>query len=161
MVLLGVVGVEQAFRSISWETLVLIGGLIPLSAAMTSSGLADSAASVLVGAAGDDRPLLLLLAVFAFTAALGQLMSNTATVLVVAPIAVSAALSTGISVQPALMIVTVAGAAALLTPIATPANTMVMAPGDYRFGDYWRLGLPIMLVWLVIALLLVPLLWPL
>jgi di/tricarboxylate transporter len=104
---------------------------------------------------------VLLLVLFVFTAALGQLMSNTATVLVVAPIAVAAAATTGVSVQPLLMIVAIAGAAAFLTPIATPANTMVMAPGGYRFADYWRLGLPLVLVWLAIGLVLVPLVWPL
>jgi di/tricarboxylate transporter len=161
MVLLGVVGVDQAYRSVSWQTLVLIGGLIPLSTAMTNSGLADSAATLIVGLAGPDRPLLLLLALFGFTAVLGQLTSNTATVLVVAPIAVAAGGATGVSVQPLLMLVAVAGAAAFLTPIATPANTMVMGPGDYRFADYWRLGLPIMVVWLVISLLLIPAVWPL
>ncbi len=79
---------------------------------------------------------------FVLTAVLGQIVSNTATVLIVAPIAVSAAAATHTSVQPVLMLIAVAGSAALLTPIATPANLMVMTPGGYRFGDYWRLGLP-------------------
>lgn len=161
MVLLRVVGVEQAYRAVSWQTLVLIGGLIPLSAAMSESGLATSIADGIVGVVGDGRPVLLLLALFVLTAVLGQVVSNTATVLVVAPIAVAAAAATGVSVQPVLMLVAVAGAASLLTPIATPANTMVMGPGGYRFGDYWRLGLPIMGSWLVIALVVIPLVWPL
>jgi len=161
MVLLRVVGVEQAYRAVSWQTLVLIGGLIPLSAAMSESGLASSIADGIVGVVGAGRPVLLLLALFVLTAVLGQVVSNTATVLVVAPIAVAAATATGVSVQPVLMLVAVAGAASLLTPIATPANTMVMGPGGYRFGDYWRLGLPIMASWLVIALVVIPLVWPL
>jgi di/tricarboxylate transporter len=161
MVLLRVVGVEQAYRAVSWQTLVLIGGLIPLSAAMSESGLASRIATGIVDVVGTGRPMLLLLAMFVLTAVLGQFVSNAATVLVVAPIALAAAAEAGVGVQPVLMIVATAGAASLLTPIATPANTMVMGPGGYRFGDYWKLGLPIMAAWLVIALVVIPLVWPL
>jgi di/tricarboxylate transporter len=86
-------------------------------------------------------------------------VSNTATVLIVAPIAVAAAQGTGTSVQPVLMLVAVAGAASLLTPIATPANMMIMNPAGYRFGDYWKLGLPVLLWWLLTALVVIPLVW--
>jgi di/tricarboxylate transporter len=161
MVLLGVVGAQQAYRAVSWQTVVLIGGLIPLSTAITNSGLADQVADVIVEGVGDGRPLLLLVALFALTAVLGQVVSNTATVLVVAPIAVAAAMETGVAVQPVLLTVAVAGAASLLTPIATPANTMVMAPGGYAFSDYWKLGLPLLAVWLAVALVVIPLVWPL
>lgn len=161
MVLLGVVGAQQAYRAVSWQTVVLIGGLIPLSTAITNSGLADQVADVIVEGVGDGRPILLLVALFALTAVLGQVVSNTATVLVVAPIAVAAAVETGVAVQPVLLTVAVAGAASLLTPIATPANTMVMAPGGYAFSDYWKLGLPLLAVWLAVALVVIPLVWPL
>ena len=90
---------------------------------------------------------------------MGQIVSNTATVLIVTPIAVSAALATHTSVQPVLMLIAVAGSAALLTPISTPANLMVMTPGGYRFGDYWKLGLPLLAVFLVVAVFLVPVFW--
>lgn len=93
------------------------------------------------------------------TAVLGQVVSNTATVLIVTPIAVSAAHATQTSVLPVLMLIAVAGAASLLTPIATPANMMVMNPGGYRFGDYWKLGLPILLWWLLVCLVVIPLVW--
>ena len=92
--------------------------------------------------------------------ALGQVISNTATVLVVIPIALSVAATLDASVQPFMMALTVVGAAALFTPIATPVNLMVMEPGGYRFGDYWRLGIPLALAYLVIAVLWVPLIWP-
>jgi di/tricarboxylate transporter len=161
MVLLGVLAPQQAYRAVSWQTVVLIGGLIPLSTAITNSGLADRAAEIIVDAVGQGRPILLLVALFGLTAVLGQVVSNTATVLVVTPIAVAAALETGVAVQPVLMIVAVAGAASLLTPLATPANTMVMAPGGYAFSDYWKLGLPLLIAWLAVALLIVPLVWPL
>lgn len=161
MVLLRVVGVQQAYRSVSWQTVVLVGGLIPLSTAIESSGAADVIAGTLVGGVGDGGPYVLLAALFLLTAALGQVVSNTATVLVVVPVAVAAAVETGISVQPVLMLVAVAGAASFLTPIATPANMMVMGPGGYAFGTYWRLGLPLMALWLAVSLVLIPLVWPL
>jgi di/tricarboxylate transporter len=148
MVLAKVVTPAQAYRSVSWQTVVLVGALIPLSTAIESSGAADGS------------PTLLLAAIFLLTGALGQVVSNTATVLVVTPIAISAAQATGTSVKPALMVVAIAGCAALLTPISTPGNMMIMSPGGYRFGDYWKLGLPVMVWWFVVALVVVPLVWP-
>jgi di/tricarboxylate transporter len=90
---------------------------------------------------------------------LGQLISNTATVLIMAPIATALATDMGVSVLPFLMALTVAGAASFLTPVATAANTMVMEPGGYRFTDYWKLGLPLLVLFLAVAVLWVPLIW--
>jgi di/tricarboxylate transporter len=160
MVLTKVVGPRQAYRAISWQIIVLIGALIPLSGAIQASGAADRIADLVVDAVGPGRPYLLLLALFVLTAALGQMVSNTATVLIVTPIAVAAAQGTGTSVKPVLMLVAVAGAASLLTPISTPANMMIMSPAGYRFGDYWRLGIVVLAWWLLTALLIVPLVWP-
>jgi di/tricarboxylate transporter len=160
MVLTNVVGPRQAYRAISWQIVVLIGALIPLSAAIQSSGGADRIADLIVDAIGPGRPYLLLVALFVLTATLGQMVSNTATVLIVAPIAVAAAHGTGTSVRPVLMLIAVAGAASLLTPISTPANMMIMSPAGYRFGDYWKLGLVVMAWWLLMALTIIPLVWP-
>jgi di/tricarboxylate transporter len=159
MVLARVVTVPQAYRSVSWQTVVLVGALIPLSTAIQTSGAADQVASLLIDAVGTGRPYLLLAALFVLTAVLGQVVSNTATVLVVVPIAIAAADATGTSAKSVLMVVAVAGCAALLTPISTPGNMMIMSPGGYRFGDYWKLGLPIMVWWFVVALVVVPLVW--
>jgi di/tricarboxylate transporter len=93
------------------------------------------------------------------TFALGQLISNMATALIVIPIAVSSAGELDVSPKPVLMAVCVAAAASFLTPVATPANLMVMGPGGYRFGDYWKLGLPLLTLFGVVAVLLVPLIW--
>jgi di/tricarboxylate transporter len=161
MVLARVVTVPQAYRAVSWQTVVLVGALIPLSTAIESSGAADRIATLLIETVGEGRPYLLLLALFALTGVLGQVVSNTATVLVIVPIAIAAAEATGTAPKPVLMVVAVAGCAALLTPIATPGNMMIMSPGGYRFGDYWKLGLPIMVWWFVVALVVVPLVWPL
>jgi di/tricarboxylate transporter len=160
MIVLRVLTMPQAYRAISWTTVVLVGGMIPLSTAMQQSGAAARLAHLLVGAVGDGSPYLLLFGLAVLTGLLGQLISNTATALIVIPIAVSAAAETGVSVRPLLMAVTVAAAASFLTPVATPVNLMVMSPGGYRFGDYWRLGLPLLLLSIAVATFLVPILWP-
>jgi di/tricarboxylate transporter len=160
MVLLRVLSMKQAYRGINWTTVVLVGAMFPLSTAMVQSGAADRIAEGLVSVVGGAGPTALLAGLFVITAVFGQLISNMATALIMIPIAVSAAVGLGISVQPVLMSLTVAAAAALLTPVATPVNLMVMGPGGYRFGDYWRLGLVVMAVFFVAAVFLVPIFWP-
>ena len=160
MVMTGVVGGPQAYRAVSWQTVVLVGGLIPLSVAIASSGAADLVAGWLVGIVGDGSPQVVLAAIFVLTVLLGQVVSNTATVLIVAPIAVAMGNESGVALAPVLMLVAVAGAASFLTPIATPANMMVMGAGGYRFSDYWKLGLATTLAWFVVAVLLIPVIWP-
>ena len=155
----GVLSIEQAYRGIQWTTVILVAGMIPLSTAMTQTGAAQDIADRLVDVVGDARPRLLLLALVLLVFVLGQLISNTATVLIMIPIAVSTAADPGVSAKPVLMAVCVAAAAAFLTPVATPANLMVMEPGGYRFGDYWRLGLPLLGLFGVVAVFLVPVIW--
>ena len=108
---------------------------------------------------GDAGPYALLAGLFLLSAILGQLISNTATALIMIPIAMAAASEIGVSARPVLMSVAVASAAAFLTPVATPVNLMVMGPGGYRFGDYWKLGLPLLLLFFVVATFLVPVFW--
>ena len=105
------------------------------------------------------RRLRWLLLAILLTFALGQLISNTATALIVIPIAVSAAAELDVSAKPVLMAICVASAASFITPVATPANLMVMEPGGYRFGDYWKLGLPLLALFGVVAVFLVPIFW--
>jgi di/tricarboxylate transporter len=156
-----VLTVDAAYRSVSWTTVVLVAGMIPLSTAMTDTGAAERLAHALVRIVGGSGPYALLLGLFALTAVLGQLISNMATALIVFPVALSAAADLHVSARPALMCVTVSAAAALLTPVATPANLMVMEPAGYRFTDYWRLGLPLLVLYGVVAVLVVPVFWPL
>ena len=108
---------------------------------------------------GDAGPHALLLGLVLLTFVLGQLISNMATALIVLPVAVSAADELDVSAKPVLMAVAVASAAAFLTPVATPANLMVMEPGGYRFSDYWKLGLPLLALYGVVAIGLVPVFW--
>jgi di/tricarboxylate transporter len=154
-----VLTIDEAYRGISWTTVVLVGGMIPLSTAMTESGAAARLADVLVDVVGSSSPYLLLLGLFVLTAALGQLISNMATALIVIPVALQTATDLDVSVRPVLMCVTVSAAAALITPVATPANLMVMEPGGYRFSDYWKLGLPLMALYGIVAVGLVPVFW--
>jgi di/tricarboxylate transporter len=160
MIATRVLTVQGAYRGINWTTVVLVGAMIPLSTAMVQSGAADAIAERLVDLVRDAGPYALLAGLFAITAVFGQLISNMATALIVIPIAIAAATGLGVSVQPVLMSVTVAAAAALLTPVATPVNLMVMGPGGYRFGDYWKLGLPILALFFVVSVFLVPVFWP-
>ncbi len=160
MVIVRVLSIDEAYNGISWTTVILVAGMIPLSTAMTESGAAKTLADGLVRIVGDAGPHLLLLGLFVLTAALGQLISNMATALIVIPIALSAASDLSVSPRPVLMCVAVAAAASFLTPVATPANLMVMGPAGYRFGDYWKLGLPLLALFGVVSVLLVPVFWP-
>jgi di/tricarboxylate transporter len=159
MVVLGVLTVDKAYRSISWTTVVLIGAMIAVSTAVKDTGAARQMADALVDVVGGAGSYALLSGLFVLTATLGQLISNTATALIVIPIAVSAANQLDVSPRPVLMSVAVAAAASFLTPVATPANLMIMGPGGYRFGDYWKLGLVLMALFFAVSVFLVPVVW--
>jgi di/tricarboxylate transporter len=159
IVVSGALSLEQAYHGIDWTTVILVAGMIPLSTAMTQTGAAEDLATGLIDVVGDAGPRVLLLGLVLLVFTLGQLISNMATALIVIPIAVSTAAEADVSPKPMLMGVAVAAAASFLTPVATPANQMVKEPGGYRFGDYWRLGLPLLALFGVVAVLLVPLIW--
>lgn len=156
----GVLSVEQVYRSVGWTTVILVAALMPLSTAMEVTGAAKLLADGLVHVVGDMGPYSLLAGLFILSAILGQVISNTATSLIIIPISVVAAKQMGISIQPVLMCVCIACAGAFLTPVATATNLMVMEPGAYKFGDYWKLGLPMLIWFFIIAVFLVPLIWP-
>jgi di/tricarboxylate transporter len=159
MIVSRAVTVQQAYRGISWTTVLLVAGLIPMATAVRTSGAGELVAAGIVNAVGGAGPVVLLAALFVITVTFGQLISNTATALVMIPIAVSAADQLDISARPVLMSLCVAAAVAFLTPVATPANMMIMGPAGYRFGDYWKLGLPLVLLFGVVAVGVVPLVW--
>lgn len=159
LIVLRVVKLPDLYHGVSWTTLVLIAGMIPLSVAFLETGAADVVADALLAVVGQADPHLALIVVCVVVVVLGQFISNVATVLIVAPVATSIALTLDVSALPFLMALTVAGASSFLTPVATPVNLMVMAPGGYRFGDYWRLGLPLTVLFLLAAVFYVPLIW--
>jgi di/tricarboxylate transporter len=158
-IVLGLVSMEGAFRAINWTTVVLVAGLLPLSTAMFNTGAAELVGSALIDVVGPLGPYGLLVGMFIVTAIFGQLISNTATALIMIPVGVAAAAELGVDVRPVLMSLSVAAAAALLTPVATPVNLIAMGAAGYRFGDYWRLGLLVMVVFFLVAVFLVPVFW--
>jgi di/tricarboxylate transporter len=151
---------ESAYRAINWSSLVLIAGLLPLATALQKTGGIGLIVNGLVGSLGQAGPLALLAGLFILTTGLGLFISNTATAVLMAPIAITAAQTLGISPYPLAMTVAIASSAAFATPFSSPINTLVLEPGDYRFGDYVRLGLPLMAVVLVITLMIVPVFFP-
>jgi di/tricarboxylate transporter len=155
----GILTVEQAYRAINWTTVILVGAMTPLSLAMFQTGAADLLADTLIRSVGDADPRLLLVGLFIITAALGQIISNMATALIMIPIGVIAAGQLGIPADTVLMSLTIAAAAAFLTPIATPVNLMVLEPGGYKFTDYWKLGGVMMIWFFIVAVFWVPFVW--
>ena len=139
--------------------MILVGAMMPLSTAIVQTGAADLLANGLISTVGQAGPRALIAGLFVLTAVLGQVISNTATALIIIPISVVAATQMGISPQPVLMAVGIAAAGAFLTPVATPTNLMVMEPAGYRFTDYWKFGLPMMIWFFLVAIFLVPLIW--
>lgn len=160
VILLGVLKVDRAYRAINWNILIMIASLIPLSTAMYKTGAAYLIADTLVAVVGNASPYALMAGLFLLTAGLGQLISSTATALIIIPVAIASAGAMAVSPRTALVTVAVGAAASFLTPIASSASLMVQGPGGYRFGDYWRLGLPLLAWSFLVAVFLVPFLWP-
>ena len=160
LIVLGVVPMQRAYRSINWTTVVMVAAMLPLSTAMFQTGAADAVADALIGVVGGMGPYALLAGLFLVAAIFGQLISNTATALIMIPIGISAAGELNVDIRPVLMALSVACAASLLTPIATPVNLIAMGAAGYRFGDYWKLGLIVMVVFFVVAVFVVPVFWP-
>lgn len=160
MVLGGCLSMENAYRAISWQSVVLIACMIPLSIALQETGGVEFIADVLVNSLGLWGPLALLAGVFALTTSFSQVINNTATAVLMAPIVIQAAASLGISPAPLLMTVAVSASTAFLTPIGTTTNLMVMNSGGYQFIDYMRVGLPLLLLFLVVSIFLIPIIWP-
>ena len=160
LIVLRVLTMEQAYRSVTWTTVVLVAAMLPLSTAMFQTGAADKVAELLIQVVGGFGPYGLLVGLFVVTAIFGQLISNTATAMIMIPIGVAASSDLGVDLRPVLMSISVAAAAALLTPVATPVNLIAMGAAGYRFGDYWRLGLVVMAVFFVVSVFVVPVFFP-
>jgi di/tricarboxylate transporter len=159
MILGGCLNMEEAYRAINMESVVLIAAMLPMSTALEETGGAAFMANGLVDTLGAFHPLLLLAGIFLMTTAFTQVISNTATTVLVAPIAIQAAANMGMAPHPLMMMVAVGASSAFLTPIASPVNTLVMTPGNYRFGDFMKSGLPLLILFLLVSLALVPLIW--
>jgi di/tricarboxylate transporter len=151
---------EEAYRQVEWKALVLIGALLSLGAAMETSGAGRFLAQQLIGIIGSDGPYRLLTCFFVLTVALTQPMSNQAAALVVLPIAMQTAIELGADPRPFGMMVAVAASCSYLTPLE-PSCLMVYGPGKYRFSDFFKVGMPLTILIYILAIILVPWIWPL
>lgn len=161
MVLLGCLTMEDAYRSMNWESVVLIAGILPMATALDRTGGMQLIVDGMLASLGDLGPTAMMAGLFVLTSLFSQVISNTATTVLVAPVAFQIAATADVSPYPFLMTVALAASTAFATPIASPVNTLVLGPGAYRFTDFARVGLPLQLLVLVATLLLVPLLFPL
>ncbi|RAI59214.1 SLC13 family permease [Roseicella frigidaeris] len=161
MGLFGCVDLTSAYRAINWKTLVLIVGMLPFSVALQRTGGVDLAADALLAAAGEHSPRIVLTVLFAVTMLLGLFISNTATAVLMAPVALAVAADLGLSPYPFAMTVALAASTAFMTPVSSPVNTLVVGPGNYSFGDFMKVGLPFSLLCMGISVVLVPWLLPL
>ncbi len=160
MVLTGCLGMKDAYNSINWQSLVLIAGMLAMAQALGKTGslklMVDQVAVL-----GELGPLALMTGLFVITTVLSQVMSNTATAVLIAPIALGAARTVGISPYPLLMTVAIAASTSFATPVASAVNILVLGPGGYRFNDFLKVGLPLIVLSMLVTLLAVPIIFPL
>jgi di/tricarboxylate transporter len=161
MVLTNIVPLRNLYDSIDWPVIVLIGAMIPVGNALQSTETTALAANVLLALARDQSPVVLLVLLMAVTMTLSDVINNAATAVVMAPIGVAIAQNLGVNPDTYLMGVAISASCAFLTPIGHQNNTLIMGPGGYHFGDYWRLGLPLEVIVLAIAVPLLLVVWPL
>jgi di/tricarboxylate transporter len=161
MVVTGCVTMDEAYRTIEWKAVFLIAGMLPLGIAMEQTGAATFLTEQVVAAVGDLGPMAIVAALFLVTALCAQFMPTAAVAILMAPIALNTARDVGISHEALMMAVAMSASASFMSPVAHPANVLIMGPGGYRFSDYIRVGLPLTIVCLVAVLLVLPFFWPL
>ena len=154
------IDVDSAYRAIHWRTIILIAGMLPFALALQKTGGIALAADGLIRLAGDAGPYALLASLFGAPALTGMFITNTATAVLMAPVALATARDMGLSPYPFAMIVALAASAAFMTPVSSPVNMLVIGPGRYHFGDFVRIGVPFTLLVMVVSLALVPWLLP-
>jgi di/tricarboxylate transporter len=159
LVLAGSIDMAAAYEEINWQSVILIAAILPMATALQKTGGMDLVVAQL-RPLGEAGPMAMLAGLYVLTGAMGLFISNTATAALVAPVAMGAALQMGISPYPLLMTVAISSSTAFSTPVSTPANMLILGPGDYRFGDFVRVGLPLQLLVGVVTVLIVPLLFP-
>ena len=149
------------YEAIDWPVIVLLGALIPVAGAMETTGTADLVARFLLESIAQGHAVIGLAVLLIVTMTLSDLMNNAATAAVMCPVAIGAANQLGVSPDPYLMAVAVGASCAFLTPIGHQNNTLILGPGGFRFGDYWRLGLPLELLVIVVSVPMLLWVWPL
>ena len=159
-VLLNIVPVRSLYDSIEWPVIVLLGSMIPIGAALQTTGGTALIAAGIVDLSAGFSPAVVLTLLIIVTMTLSDVMNNTATAVIAAPIAIEIAALLGVNPDPFLMGVAVAASCAFLTPIGHKNNTLIMGPGGYRFGDYWRMGLPLEIIIIAVAVPMIMWVWP-
>ena len=160
-VLTGCLSEKQAYAGIDWTTIFLFAGMLPLASAMDKSGAGKLIAEFVVGLMGaSPSPIVIVIAMFILSCGLTQFMSNTAAAALLAPIGISIAQSIGAAPYPVIMAIGIAASCAFTTPVATPPNTLVLGPGQFRFMDYVKVGLPLVFISLAVCAIIIPLVWP-
>ncbi|MFO7703955.1 MAG: SLC13 family permease [Halopseudomonas sp.] len=155
------IDMDSAYRAIHWPSLLLIIGMLPFARALQKTGGIDLTVSTLLQLLGDAGPHALLATLFLATALIGMFISNTATAVLMAPVAIATAQALGVSPVPFAMTVALAASAAFMTPVSSPVNTLILDPGRYRFVDFLRIGVPFTALVMLVSVILVPLLFPL
>ncbi len=161
MVLFGVLTTAQAYQRINWESVIVVAAILPMSTALAKTGSLDLLVAFLTRTLEHAGPTLAIAVLFVVTSVASQVMSNTATTVLVAPVAFELATALRVAPQPFLMTVAMAASTAFATPIASPVNMLVLNAGGYRFKDFFRVGFPLQLLLLGVTLVVVPLLFPL
>lgn len=151
---------EDSYRAIHWSSLVVVAGMLPLADALEKTGGTDLIVDALLDGVGDGNPRLMLTVIFFLTAALGLFLSNTASAVLVAPIAIVAAEALGVSPYPFAVAVLIAASAAFVTPVSTPVVTLVVEPGRYEFMQFVKVGTPLLLLTYAVTLVVAPLIFP-
>lgn len=159
-VILGILPLRELYTKIDWPIIVLLGGMIPVGRALEATGGTALIAGAILGLTGTLPPWAILTLVMIVTMCLSDLINNAATALVMAPIAAAIAAGLGVSYDPFLMAVAIGASCAFLTPIGHQSNTLVMGPGGYHFGDYWRMGLPLEVAIVAVSVPLIMIFWP-
>ncbi len=157
---LNIVPIRSVYDSIEWPVIVLLGCMIPIGGALQTTGGTALIADGIVQLSAGYAPVVVLTMLIIVTMTLSDVMNNTATAVIAAPIAVEIAARLGVNPDPFLMGVAVAASSAFLTPIGHKNNTLIMGPGGYRFGDYWRMGLPLELIVIAVAVPMIMWVWP-
>ncbi|MDV5063125.1 SLC13 family permease [Veillonella sp. YH-vei2232] len=160
-VLTGCLGEKQAYTSIDWVTIFLFAGMMPVAGAMDKSGAGQLIANAVLGVMGSDpSPYFATAVLFILSCVMTQFMSNTASCALLAPIGIAIAKGMGADPHAVLMAIGVAASCAFGTPVGTPPNTLVLGPGQYKFMDYVKAGVPLIIVCFIVSILIIPMVWP-
>ena len=161
MILLRISPVEELYQDIDWSIIILLAAMIPIGSAVESTGLTEVIANTIIAVTRDLSVVTILAIILIFTMVVSDVLNNAATAILMAPLAKEVALQVGANTDTFLMAVAIGASCAFLTPIGHQNNMLIMGPGGYQFKDYWRLGLPLEIIILLIAMPTLITVWPL